>query len=495
MRLSLTREQKRAAANDAGRAYIEAGPGTGKTTVASERYGVIRYGGGRDGRGVVALSFARSARGELETRVRQRWGGSALRWPHKASTLDSLHRALVSHLLRNEEVRWPGGHKELTVLDTWRGQPGARPLTPDFLYCRVAKLNGRTVTTAGVHIGRAINGYGNKKPHEAMLADGICTHDEIRNVLRDALSNTQLREVIADYLRWTTRAVIVDEVFDGNSLDLEIVKVAAETGIPTTLIGDPWQALYEFRGAEPELVPGVITDLGFQKFPVTESFRFQTDEMKSLAEQLRTGTAVQLAAGTPADADVVLASQWRPLWDISVDVLPFAFGQINNRTDAAMALLLEPLASARFGQPPRASLEAAVALGLDPDVSRDELSDALAPVLDRLALGTVDDATEALSLLRTILRDIGGRNIPALSATKEAKRIELLLALSKRLGRSHLVPGMTVHQAKGREWNSVSVHLTPGQTGRLATGLMQDQAGDRAIYVALTRARERVRLA
>jgi DNA helicase-2/ATP-dependent DNA helicase PcrA len=326
-----------------------------------------------------------------------------------------------------------------------------------------------------------------------MLALGICTHDEVRQVLQDALANPNLREVIADQLLRSVRAVIVDEVFDGNRLDLEIVKLCAEAGIPTTLIGDPWQALYEFRGAEPDLVPGVIADLHFEPFPVSGSFRFQTDETESLAERLRLGLPNQLLTGSANDSDVVLASHWRPLWDISDNVLPLAFGQIRNRTDAAMTLLLDPVASAVFGQLARSGLEAAVALGLD-TFPRMELSEALIPIFERLAGAHADDAAAALRLLRITLRDIGGRNIPALAAPEEEKRIDLLLAFSKRLGKSRLVPGLTIHQAKGREWRSVGVQLTPGQQGRLLDGLIQDQGGDRALYVALTRARERIRL-
>jgi hypothetical protein len=59
MRLQLTDEQKRAAATPAQRAYIEAGPGCGKTTVAAERYGVLRFDGCGHAPGLVALSFAR----------------------------------------------------------------------------------------------------------------------------------------------------------------------------------------------------------------------------------------------------------------------------------------------------------------------------------------------------------------------------------------------------------------------------------------------------
>jgi DNA helicase II / ATP-dependent DNA helicase PcrA len=59
-------------------------------------------------------------------------------------------------------------------------------------------------------------------------------------------------------LRATTGVLIVDEVFDANSLDVDLIVLAGQTDIHTTLIGDPWQALYEFRGAQPERVPQLI---------------------------------------------------------------------------------------------------------------------------------------------------------------------------------------------------------------------------------------------
>lgn len=494
MRLSLTNEQKRAAATGAEFAYIEAGPGSGKTTVAAERYGVIRYGARSDGRGVLALSFARSARGELERRVQRRWGIEALRWPHKVWTLDRLHCALVSHLLRTGEIEWPGGHTELTVLDTWRGQPGSRPLTPEYAWCRVATLRGCRVVSAGARIGRYLYGYGNKDPFEAMLAQGVCTHDEIRQVLLAALRREELRTAVAEYLRVSTRAVIVDEVFDGNRLDLAIVHVAAGARIPTTLIGDPWQALYEFRGAEPELVPGVIDGLGFEEFPVTESFRFETEQTRGLACDLRAGRGVEVPVGEVADVDVVLASMWEPLWIASEEVLPLSFGQIGNRIDAAIALLLDRIVSNHFGQHSTFGPEAAVVLGLDPDIVRTDAADAFAPVFARLSGGSTPDAEAALALLRKTLLEMGSKRLPKLSKTQEEKRVRRLEGLARRLGKSHLIPGMTIHQAKGREWRNVGVHLSASQQERLPTGLLQEHPGDRALYVALTRAKNSVRL-
>lgn len=52
-----------------------------------------------------------------------------------------------------------------------------------------------------------------------------------------------------------------------------------------------------------------------------------------------------------------------------------------------------------------------------------------------------------------------------------------------------LVMGLTVHQAKGREWDRVAVVLSAKQTQALRGGLQEADAGHRALYVACTRAR------
>jgi UvrD-like helicase family protein len=82
IRSPLTSEQRAAATTAVARAFIVAAPGSGKTTVAAERFGVIRYDTAADFRRILALSFTRSARGELAARIRRRWGSRALAWPH-----------------------------------------------------------------------------------------------------------------------------------------------------------------------------------------------------------------------------------------------------------------------------------------------------------------------------------------------------------------------------------------------------------------------------
>src|SRR4051812_20620942 len=88
----LTDEQQLAAAARTKSIFIEAGPGTGKTTVSAHRFGVHRFaqGHGYEQRAVVAVSFTRAATHNLVRRVQRLWGPSALTWPHRIVTLDTI---------------------------------------------------------------------------------------------------------------------------------------------------------------------------------------------------------------------------------------------------------------------------------------------------------------------------------------------------------------------------------------------------------------------
>src|SRR2546425_9081985 len=86
----LTDEQVLAAASPDRLLYVEAFPGSGKTTVSDQRFGLHRYARTTDHRAVVAVSFTRSATEEIRSRVSRQWGPSALTWPHRIVTLDTI---------------------------------------------------------------------------------------------------------------------------------------------------------------------------------------------------------------------------------------------------------------------------------------------------------------------------------------------------------------------------------------------------------------------
>jgi DNA helicase-2/ATP-dependent DNA helicase PcrA len=490
-RLPLTDEQKTAATSRRDRLFIEANPGSGKTTVAAERYGILRFDRtSAESRAVTAISFTRSATGELNRRIRGRWGTRATGWPHGVMTIDRLVCDIVHHLLRRGLIHWLGDHATLEVLDEWRGHKGYRWLVPGNNYRRAAALDanarltsvGRPVTTPGF-------GFGNKQVFHDHLALGRCTHEDVRSVLASALRKPNLKDEVTAFLAASLAHMVVDEVFDANGLDLALVTLACDAGVCVTLVGDPWQALYGFRGAKPDLVPNVMTQWGFQSLPLSHSFRFRSVEMRVLAEELRDSAPVALGKG--GDHEVALASTWGALWSGPDHILPLSFGRTTNQNDAAAIVLLDHLVHSQFSERAIFLPEALILLGLDLDVYRAEGPTVLGGVVETLVSGSKDCAERALQQLRVAVKDLGAPRRPrAGSGDSEQKQVDRFSDLAARLRSSRtLVPGMTIHQAKGREWDNVGVRLSDTEIGHLAGGLDPEVETHRALYVALTRAR------
>jgi len=492
-RLPLTNEQNDAARADNNRLFIEAAPGAGKTTVATERYGVLRYTkSNRSRRAITAVSFTRSATGVLYSRVRSRWGSSALSWPHAVMTIDSLVCKIVQHLLHQHVVRWPGDHTSLVVLDSWHGHRGYRWLRSG--YRRVATIDQLgNVTSTSRRMSEPGLGIGSRDDFHRHLEAGRCTHEEVRDVLAAALRVPAMRDAVVGLLLSSIAHIVVDEVFDANNLDLALVDLACQANVPVTLVGDPWQALYGFRGARPELVPTILNAYRFDVLPLSRSFRFQSQEMKDLSMLLRNGHPVSLVVGD--GYDVVLASRWDPLWEAPDNVLPLSFGRTANKTEAAVIMLLDHLVYSSFNQHAIFLPEALVLLELDREAYRSRGPSVLAGVVETLMEERADAAVRALWALREGVRQLGAARRPP-SGSGDVEQLDRLAKLRRRLrsGAGSLVPGMTIHQAKGREWDRVGIRLSDTESGRLTAGLDRSVEGDRALYVGLTRARYSVRL-
>ena len=487
--VSLTNEQKRAATAPTPRLFIEATPGSGKTTVAAARFGIARFASISDEPTIVAaLSFTRSATSELLRRIKDRWGPSAASWPHRVVTIDSLVCDILHFLLRRGLIVWPKHHTRLEVIDDWRGHRGYRDLDAG-KFRRVATIVNRVVRSTTKRVHSPTPGFSTKQDFERQLECGRCTHAEVRDVLFEAIQVDMCRVAVERFLQSSIGHMIVDEVYDANDLDLKVVELAIDAEIDVTLIGDPWQALYGFRGARPDLVSDLMKRRRFHSYPLSDSFRFSTDKMKTLSLSLKKGRPVTVQFGT--EYDVVLASTWNALWNGPDRVLPVSFGQHKNRIEAASILLLDYPVRSRLVMSTAFLEEALILLGIDTEVYEARRIDILEQVAGTLMK---KGCKEALDELRDATKELGADRRPQVSGeASESRQIARLEKLAVRLNISApLVPGLTIHQAKGREWNRVGIILARGELYRIGRGLCQESESDRKLYVAFTRARQEV---
>ena len=469
--------------------HIVSAPGSGKTTVAAERYGFQRFSKS-DPRGVLGLTFNRAAAAELLSRTRARWGSGCVRAPHEVITFDHLHVRILQRLLADALIHWPNGHTRLDVRDDYRGLNGFRFLKPPANYRRVAGLDeSRKVVSIGLKVDSPTTGIGTRSAHQELLAMGIASHEDVRAVLVAAMTLAELREQVAGWLSSSFRSVIIDEVYDASSLDILIAYLAAGRGLSVTLIGDPWQALYKWRGAEPEVVHRTIAETSdqFVEYEQTQSFRFVGEQMPRLASDLRRGVPVTLPTISSNEVDVALARHWGRLWSVGDNVLPLAFRTVDNKTDASLNLLLDVVTRSRLGVTSFGREGAIAKLGLNREIFLNQQDQVFEPILADLRAGL--DASVAIDLLRDAVSALGARRPNKLKEDSEADRVAQLAALSVRLRQSALVPGLTVFQAKGREWDRVGVVLSGPEEELLASGLQKLDDDSCGLYVAITRAR------
>lgn len=487
--IRLTDRQVVAAASERDLVNIVSAPGSGKTTVAAERFGYLRHGRLDRSRGVIALSFTRSAVGELRRRIAARWGRRSIEMPNLVTTFDDLHVRLLHYLLERGLIIWPGGHHQIDVLDSYQGCKGHRYLTAGN-YRRLAMwLASGVVDSSAVAVTKPRWGIGGVADHRTVLSSGKASHEDVRSVLLSTLkSSASVRAEVKDWFTRNFEALVIDEIYDADVLDLSAAYLAAEAGLAVTLVGDPWQALYEWRGATPGKVATLLGSFPFGEYDQPESFRFEGDQMRELSTRLRNGSGVTVPTTVSASVDVAIARRWTQLWDVGDNVLPLAFRSVANATDAMLNLFLDEITRGALGRASFGKQAALVYLRLDPESAASNQADVLHPAIEALASGAPSSAV--LDMLRSAATALGAPRRPSrLTAANEADREADLGRLRVRLGRKDLIPGLSVHQAKGCEWNRVGVVLMPKDDQILADGLRPLEPEHCVLYVALTRAR------
>ncbi|CCI52653.1 UvrD-helicase domain-containing protein [Nostocoides jenkinsii] len=491
MAVRLTDEQVLAAATDATLVNIISGPGSGKTTVSAARFGYLHHRDPDGRRGVLGLSFTRSAVGEMRSRIVARWGQRTAELPNLVTTFDDFHVRVLHHLLDSGFVTWPGGHRRVDVLDDFRGADSNYRWLSAGSYRRYAGCGeDGLITSLSERISKPAFGFGNKDPHLSLLSEGIASHDDVRRVLRTVFEWVPgARDAVVGWLAANYRHVLVDEIYDADELDIFACMCVADTKTASlTLVGDPWQALYDWRGATPEKVGSCLLDrYPFRQFEQLQSFRFSTAQTIELARALRAGESVTLPTVASAAVDVALARNWTDLWSVGENVLPLAFRTVGNRIDAALNLLLDEVTRTRLGQKSFGRQSALVHLGMVAEGIEEVLSEHFRPILSDLVAGM--PAVDALERVRDAAERVSPKSRPSRLQTKaEAQRVREVEHLRLRLAQSELIPGITVHQAKGREWPRVGVALTRAHESALMSGLTDAEEEHCVVYVALTRA-------
>ena len=226
--MKLTDEQLLAALSPANQLLIEAEPGSGKTTTLVERAGLLNasrpYG---DRRGILCVSFTRAAVDEIRRRAQSRWGGSLSAAPNRVMTIDALFRWVWQRLIQRGEITWFGLRigEFSDPMDSW-GKKGRR-VEKNKQRLSVG-ISGRAASVTQVLNERRTQGFRVEDLHayEEALQSGSTTHHEIRACVRSVLAHDWGPSAVGSILAERFGHVLVDEAFDCNGDDRELLELS-----------------------------------------------------------------------------------------------------------------------------------------------------------------------------------------------------------------------------------------------------------------------------
>ncbi len=246
--------QFKAVTHRVGPLLVVAGPGTGKTRVLSYRIGHLIETGAAKPDQILAMTFTNQASKEISERVsRLLYGESSTEHRQNGQTtpkVSTFHGWALGFLKKilGEDARLPIDEKDARDLCREAARElGLSNAKPQGLYERISK--------AKQHFPPRMNGDEDLKAlyqtyHGLLERYGLWDYDDLLLETLQLLEHTEIR---AKFYR-DFPFVLVDEFQDISPAQYILIKSMARKDGNITVIGDPNQAIYGFRGASPEFI-------------------------------------------------------------------------------------------------------------------------------------------------------------------------------------------------------------------------------------------------
>ena len=252
--MGFTEAQKRAIESKARAVLVVAGPGSGKTTVLTERL-VYLLKNGAEAKSCLLLSFTRASSKEMALRFAKR--GIAGNSPH-FSTIHALCLSLLREVRGIEREGLVNLYEKMDWLSAYFLEKGiAREEVEELLlnYCNQISYFKSITEEERMHFLREEKNEDFLplfQYYEKMrkLRGKLDFEDLLIEVLLELQKNTR----IADSWKSRFSYILVDEFQDLSLIQYAILKALSEKGASLFVVGDEDQSIYGFRGASPDIL-------------------------------------------------------------------------------------------------------------------------------------------------------------------------------------------------------------------------------------------------
>jgi DNA helicase-2/ATP-dependent DNA helicase PcrA len=536
---ALDPEQREVALATRGPVCVLAGAGTGKTRAITHRIAYAALTGVADPARVLALTFTVRAAGELRARLRL-LGGVGL--GTEAVRATTFHAAALRQLTyfwprvvggrppRLVESKLPLLGEAARVLRVRPGEGGLADVASEIEWAKVTQVRPDGYVAAAAQAGRSPGTLG---------ADGVAalydTYERLRREqqLIDFESVLELTAAIvaesraaSDQVRSTFRHFVVDEYQDVNPLQKLLLDAWLGGRDDLCVVGDPNQTIYSFTGATHQYLTHFGTE--YRNATVVRLVRDyrSTPQVVTLANQLVGPQASLLVAQRPSGPEPVvtgygdeaaeaegvaqavraLVEAGHPAREIAILVRINAMLERFETALTAAGVTYQVRGTERFyGRPEvrqaimllRGALRGTAetdAVGSLPAEVRTVLSGLGLTPAEPAGGGASRQRWESLVAVAQLADDLA-------AARPAATMADFVADLQQRqaLGHAPVLDGVmlaTMHAAKGLEWDTVMLPglvegVMPIVYARTPAAVEEER---RLLYVAVTRARERLYL-
>lgn len=254
--MSLSEAQTRAVAHAEGPCICLAGPGSGKTTVITQRVQYLIEKRGVAPTGILVITFTKAAAIEMKERFGRLVGGKPL--PVTFGTfhavffgiLKNAYHYTAANILREEQkyqfLKEITGRMNLELEDEAEFLSGITAEISTVKNDRIS-LEHYYSSNCSEEIFREIYGKYQQKLEAARLLDFDDMLVYTYELLRD---RKDIRE------GWQKRFpyILIDEFQDINQIQYDVIRLLAAPKNNLFIVGDDDQSIYRFRGARPEIM-------------------------------------------------------------------------------------------------------------------------------------------------------------------------------------------------------------------------------------------------
>jgi superfamily I DNA/RNA helicase len=255
----LNPEQRRAVEHGNGPALVLAGPGTGKTAVLAARVAHLVRSRGVPPERITAVTFTNRAAGEMRERLGLLLPDPRVRERVRVGTFHALGLALLKSYGERLDLAWP-----FTIVN--------REQSEELLASLPACPKGRAAALAEtLSLARQADeedpaSGGGQTPSRELLTQYEATlalHNavDLDDLLRLPVRLLAGHPEILEQVRARMTHLLIDEYQDVNAVQYRLLRLLMPAGdAPLFAIGDPDQAIYGFRGADPRFLGRFLQD-------------------------------------------------------------------------------------------------------------------------------------------------------------------------------------------------------------------------------------------